>query len=255
MGGRKIIDETGNVYGRLTVLGLDKKAKRGQHISARWMCQCECGTVRSVSGQSLRDGQDRCGRCSRRIDLTGQRFGRLTVTTDTGARNGKGFWLCVCDCGNEVELYASRLRGSRSRPGVRSCGCLLDEWRNNQPIKSINDINGTRLYNLYRRAAILRGYKFCLSVTEVAGMILQPCHYCGATGSMSWSLNRKQGGQDRISYNGIDRVDNSLGYSISNCVPCCKMCNNIKKAYTLDVLMDWVARIHKHMKGHQHGIC
>ena len=55
------IDETGNRYGRLIVLGRDTEAedyarKRSRHIKARWICLCDCGQVTSVQGHALRQG-------------------------------------------------------------------------------------------------------------------------------------------------------------------------------------------------------
>ena len=45
-----------------------------------WICQCECGEIKSVEGNSLRTGKSKqCLRCSNTKDLTGQKFGKLTV--------------------------------------------------------------------------------------------------------------------------------------------------------------------------------
>jgi hypothetical protein len=58
------------------------------------------------------------------IELTGQRFGRLTVLARVA--NGKGGnarWLCRCNCGNEREILAGHLKSGDSR----SCGCLQRE--------------------------------------------------------------------------------------------------------------------------------
>lgn len=61
------------------------------------------------------------------IDLTGQRFGKLTaysyshVELSTGRKMAA--WLCVCDCGNKKIIQAHHLRGGKSR----SCGCSLFE--------------------------------------------------------------------------------------------------------------------------------
>lgn len=51
----------------------------------------------------------------RYIDLTGQRFGRLTVLRRVenkvvSSRNQKSQWLCKCDCGNEIIAQGSKLR-------------------------------------------------------------------------------------------------------------------------------------------------
>lgn len=63
------------------------------------------------------------------IDLTGRRFGRLTVLRRDGVGNAwQTMWLCRCDCGNlsRVEM------GNLVRGRTRSCGCLkrdYKEWR------------------------------------------------------------------------------------------------------------------------------
>ena len=59
--------------------------------------------------------------CRRPItDLTGRRFGRLTVLGYAGKRGGVIVWSCRCDCGR-TGVYAG---GSLVRGATRSCGCL-----------------------------------------------------------------------------------------------------------------------------------
>lgn len=58
------------------------------------------------------------------IDLTGQRFGRLTVTRLVGKdKNQNRIWECLCDCGNEVTVRAINLK----QGGTTSCGCYRKE--------------------------------------------------------------------------------------------------------------------------------
>ncbi len=48
------------------------------------------------------------------IDLTGQKFGRLTVIKKVGIdKYGKSIWLCKCDCGNEKEVKSDNLLYAR----------------------------------------------------------------------------------------------------------------------------------------------
>lgn len=67
------------------------------------------------------------------MELTGQRYGRLTVisldTTRVARRNGK-MWLCRCDCGARASVSGERLRNGRTR----SCGCLRVEMRGTQTL-------------------------------------------------------------------------------------------------------------------------
>lgn len=57
------------------------------------------------------------------IDLTGQRFGRLTVVSRTENKSGRTCWHCRCDCGNEKDILAINL----TRGFTKSCGCLHNE--------------------------------------------------------------------------------------------------------------------------------
>lgn len=54
------------------------------------------------------------------LDLTGQRFGRLTVLSFTDIRQGNARFLCHCDCGNKRIVLGNNLRTGNSQ----SCGCL-----------------------------------------------------------------------------------------------------------------------------------
>lgn len=61
------------------------------------------------------------------IDLSGRRFGRLTVLHrgPSGAHNHT-YWFCRCDCGAETLVYSYSLRIG----GTQSCGCLQKEFHN-----------------------------------------------------------------------------------------------------------------------------
>lgn len=76
----------------------------------------------------------------KKIDLTGQQFGYLTVIEDTGERsNGNVVWLCECQCGNKKKIRAGDLY--RNGRGTKSCGCFLKE-------KNSIDMKGKRFGKL-----------------------------------------------------------------------------------------------------------
>ena len=82
------------------------------------------------------------------IDLTGQRFGRLTVVqrAEIGKR-GHALWLCKCACGKDTVVSSSSLR----RGATNSCGCLRSEICRNR-ITTMNTTHGgkgTRLYRIW----------------------------------------------------------------------------------------------------------
>ena len=60
---------------------------------------------------------------SKRIDLTGMKFNRLTVESYEYTRNGCAYWMCRCDCGSNVILNTQRIKSGHTK----SCGCLNKE--------------------------------------------------------------------------------------------------------------------------------
>lgn len=70
-------------------------------------------------------------------DITGQKFGRLTVIKRVGRnKQRQATWLCQCECGNQITVVGCYLRGKR----VMSCGCL----RKDNLLKSITKHNKSR---------------------------------------------------------------------------------------------------------------
>lgn len=84
---------------------------------------------------------------SRLIDLTGQRFGRLTVVSRAeNTKNGHPRWLCRCDCGSSSIVVGKDLRSGHTE----SCGCLQKERtsKSNQKLKNYGEAE-TRLYKIW----------------------------------------------------------------------------------------------------------
>lgn len=59
----------------------------------------------------------------KKLDLTGQRFGKLVVIESAESCNGKTRWRCKCDCGNEKIAYTASLRCGQTK----SCGCMKQD--------------------------------------------------------------------------------------------------------------------------------
>lgn len=55
------------------------------------------------------------------VDITGERFGMLTVLKRSGSVETKPTWLCLCDCGNVKVIKGASLRYGHTK----SCGCLV----------------------------------------------------------------------------------------------------------------------------------
>lgn len=159
-----------------------------------------------------------------------------------------GWYLCRCDCGVEKYVAAVNLMATKS------CGCLNAETarRNGKllihKIKDRGMYLASRVANFYRQNARARGLEWNLDNQQVAQLISQPCYYCGDTESNTLKNPNLRGKPEEFAYNGIDRIDPAVGYSIENVVPCCKKCNTAKLDMLLDEFVSWVERVHTHMK-------
>lgn len=120
----------GKHFGRWTVL--NKTENRTKNRTIIYHCRCECGNEKDVDAYTLKSGQSQsCGclnkeinaeRCRQtRIDITGQRFGKLVALSPiySGNKDKHTKWLCKCDCGNTLEVDLGNLRQGLSQ----SCGC------------------------------------------------------------------------------------------------------------------------------------
>lgn len=119
-------DLSGQIFGNVVVL---ERAGSYQSpngaVAPLWLCQCSCGQRFTAHGSSLRSGATQSCGCSRRIDLLGKKFGRLTViapASDFINEHGVAItqWLCRCECGKELVVRTSSLTSGNTQ----SCGCL-----------------------------------------------------------------------------------------------------------------------------------
>lgn len=96
----------------------------------------------------------------------------------------------------------------------------------------------------YRHSAKRRGYTYDLSKEEFVQLVNSSCHYCGSPPSNKGTTKK---GIPYL-YNGIDRVDNTTGYTVDNSVPCCANCNRAKSDMTLEDFKSHIARISAHQQ-------
>jgi len=174
----------------------------------------------------------------RLIDLTGRKFGRWTVIRRSYPnRRTRSMWLCKCECGKEKIVYGQDLRTNHTQ----SCGCLKTE--KSRLTFGLSNLRTLILH--YKHNAEKRRLDFNLTEKQFEEITQQNCYYCGAKPNNTSTGKRTFG--DYI-YNGLDRVDNSKGYTIDNVVPCCKVCNRAKDTITLQEFQDWIEKIYNKRK-------
>lgn len=113
----------GRKFGSLTVV---RPAGKNKFDAYLWLCRCDCGqevvkiSTRLKAGRTTTCGSGKCN--GRKFDLTGERFGLLTVLCEGGSyiSNRKPLWFCRCDCGNKKLVCGDNIRLQRQV----SCGCV-----------------------------------------------------------------------------------------------------------------------------------
>lgn len=173
-----------------------------------------------------------------RIDITGKRYGRLTPQrwVRLGC-NGDSRWECLCDCGRIVEVSLRHLRSG----STKSCGCLKQTATPPNMLPN-GEAAFNWLYRSYINSARSRDLAFSLDKAEFRVLTTGDCFYCGTPPAQE-AHSRSQRFNGGYVYNGIDRVDNTLGYSKGNCVSCCTRCNIAKHTHTRDEFFEHIRNV------------
>ena len=158
----KLIDETGNIYGYLTVL------KRAENIvtpngrsHVAWLCKCKCGNEVVVRGSCLRNKHTKSCGCQ-------QHGGRLT--NEIGNRYG-----CKCDCGNSIITTGKNLRNGM----VQSCGCLKSFKESEiATLLTNNKINFSREYH-FSDLKDIQPLRFDFAVFNLQNILIGLIEYNG----------------------------------------------------------------------------
>lgn len=150
-----------------------------------------------------------------RNDLTGKRFGRLTVVEPIGKSHRVTIWKCVCDCGNEVNVLSSSLTsGSTS-----SCGCLhkekLIEYNHT---KTIHGGSKERLYSVWIAMVSRCENSLNKKYKNYGGRGICVCEqWKDYPRFRNWALAN---GYDETAKRGectLERIDNNGNYDPTNC--------------------------------------
>lgn len=186
------------------------------------------------------------GLMAKRQDITGQKFNFLTVLyfdSHNSTRDSK--WVCQCDCGNLTIQRTTNLRSGK----VKSCGCYRNSRLKGKPSFNILPKGVAALSSLYlnyKTRAKKKGFDFSLSKEDFSLLTQQPCFYCGAEPS---SYHKPKDYSSEYIYNGLDRVDNTKGYTKDNIVTCCSLCNKAKGVLQQDEFYSWVKRLWSNLNG------
>lgn len=140
----------GERFGMLTVIGQAPSTKKGQR---RWICQCDCGTQKIVLSSNLKKGTTiNCG-CKHKNDLTGLRFGKLTVIARSNQYGSRGkrqtqLWECRCDCG----AITYKATDTLTNPKISMCQDCAAKYAITQARANLGFEGGTQIAKIKKRA-------------------------------------------------------------------------------------------------------
>ncbi len=140
----------------------------------------------------------------KRIDITGNKFGELTVIKKTtNATSGKTRWLCICDCGKFSKTETYKLTSGHSK----TCGCSK-----NRPTNKTHGFSSLPEYKIWDGIIQRTTNEKCSSYNRYGGR--------GIDISEDWKLfvnfYRDMGDRPSPLFT-IERIDNNKGYTAKNC--------------------------------------
>lgn len=198
-----------------------------------WKVLCDCGNETVVRKPDFKGGRHKTCGCRGLSDISiGRRFGSWTVVGKE-TRQGRTYLKTICDCGNESIVGRTDLEKGKSTKCLQ-CGYQRYESQ------SVGLSAIMRVYRSYEQNARSKQREFSLSVEEFKDLIFKPCTYSGHP-PMSIGRGYSENASN-IMYNGIDRIDNSKGYTIDNCVTCCYVCNRAKHSMKKDEWDSWITQ-------------
>lgn len=145
-----------------------------------------------------------------RHDLTGRKYGRLTVVGEHHRSEKSGYyWTCLCDCGNTAIVSGGNLRGG----STKSCGCLSAECK--PPLGTKHGMSRTKLHNIWIAMKQRCTNPNDANYDRYGGRGIQVCDEWSDSFEVfrDWALANGyvEGKTD------LDREDNDKGYSPDNC--------------------------------------
>lgn len=205
--------------------------------TGKWLFRCDCGTEKWINKHNVIYGKTTSCGCAflagghaRLQDITGKRFGRLVVQS-LKERVLKTKWLCLCDCGNEIVVDGGNLASKHTT----SCGCLRI-FRH-----KAGDVGKKLLYYRYKLRSKQKGYQFNIPFEDFILLTSEECHYCGRRPE---TISKSKSDNSAYLYNGLDRVDCSLGYIKENVVTCCELCNKMKMDLSVAEFKSHIIALH-----------
>jgi hypothetical protein len=165
-----------------------------------------------------------------------------------GTRNRQRKVKVRCKCGKEWEAQVGNImNGTTVCCGKYPCRTYKNLYQD----KRDPEVGYRSLFYTYKRHASERNLEFHLTYEEFKNLLQQKCHYCDTPPSQIYRITKPGTDEVRtgvpILYNGIDRIDSSVGYTLDNTLTACKHCNKGKMEQTYDQFLQMVIKIYNNL--------
>jgi len=233
-------DLTGQIFGRLKVI---KENGRNNRNEVLWLCRCLCNRKVTVKSYNLTSGATKSCGClkpgNKPLDLTGQKFNRLTVIKlDSIDKWREYHYCCRCDCGNIKILRRSHLING----DVKSCGC----WNKERRHTGYGDISGT-YWGIVKSGAKLRNLTLDIDIIYINDLYHKQNKRCALTNTDIYisKYHYKNKKQQTAS---LDRIDSKLGYTKENVQWVHKDINKMKQDLPEQVFIELCQKVIDNVK-------
>lgn len=174
-------------------------------------------------------------------DLTGQKFGLLTVIWLAETDTRKTYWVCKCDCGNMKTVRSDSLLCG----AIKSCGCIKRKQDEVNLTKNHrHKMSGTRIYSEWQGMKGRCYNKGSARYADWGGRGIEVCEQWRNSFESFYTWAMANGYQDNLT---IDRIDNNGDYCPENCrwVGQQEQCRNRRSNINITIgnstrtLMEW----------------
>ena len=231
-----------NIYKKPTTCYDKKYSVQREYKQTNITVQCEkCGYTKDVLPYGLNTlGCQQTVFCSKRFtDLTGKVFGDLKVIgldkTRTNRKKHRIYWKCKCSCGTTQSILTFPLTHGR----LTCAKCSRKKVGLQMQLPDHRAALNRGITNL-RSSAKRKGRVVDLSDDEIIELFKGNCYYCNTP--------YEEYDDGSFSRNGIDRIDNTKGYTHTNSVTCCETCNRMKLMLSETAFVEHIEKIYKFIK-------
>jgi hypothetical protein len=155
------------------------------------------------------------------------------------------YYLCHCSCGTLKSVSGHSLYSGAST----SCGCKYALGKSRPRKSTYEDRALTHIISGYKAHAKQRKQVFDIDRQVFLGLIKKDCFWCGSPpsnrirGDVVFHINGEEHKDFIFIYNGLDRINNDIGYTLNNVLPSCYVCNRARNNMTFEDFDQWIKNL------------